>query len=223
MTSKDDLIRSLRNARAEGRRPEAPGADLRYANLREADLCGADLRGANLRSADLVGADLRGANLWSANLRGANLWDADLRDADLCGANLWSANLWDADLRGADLRYANLRGADLRGADLRGADLRGADLWGANLWGGFRFDGLPSGQVTMVPTPDGWHLTVGCWDGTRDQLRELVTQDEGWPQATGDEVARRRPGLLAMLALADAHAEYHADKLAAVIEKWGKR
>ena len=43
------------------------------ANLREADLREADLRGANLREADLRGADLRGANLREADLRGADL------------------------------------------------------------------------------------------------------------------------------------------------------
>ena len=66
------------------------------ANLRGADLCDADLYGANLRGANLYGANLRGANLYGANLRGA-----DLCDADMCGANL----------RGANLRGANLRGA----------------------------------------------------------------------------------------------------------------
>jgi hypothetical protein len=77
---------------------------------------GADLRDANLGDANLRGADLRGANLGDANLRGA-----DLRGADLRGANLRGA-----DLRGANLGDANLRGADLRGADLRDADLRDA-------------------------------------------------------------------------------------------------
>ena len=71
----------------------------------------ANLRGADLRDADLWGANLLGADLWGANLRGANLW----------GANLLGANLRDANLRGADLRDANLRDADLRDADLRGA------------------------------------------------------------------------------------------------------
>ncbi|EGM4801900.1 pentapeptide repeat-containing protein [Salmonella enterica] len=73
------------------------------ANLRDADLCDANLRGANLCDANLCGADLRGANL-----RGANLCGADLR-----GANLRGANLCDADLRGANLRGANLCDANL--------------------------------------------------------------------------------------------------------------
>ena len=77
------------------------------------DLRGADLRGANLSEANLRGADLRGANLSEANLRGADLSEANLSEADLRGANLRGANLGDADLRDADLRGANLRGADL--------------------------------------------------------------------------------------------------------------
>ncbi|EHO6665114.1 pentapeptide repeat-containing protein [Salmonella enterica] len=78
----------------------------------------ADLRGANLFDADLRGADLRGANLFDADLRGADLRGANLFDADLCGADLRGANLFDADLCGADLRGANLFDADLCGADL---------------------------------------------------------------------------------------------------------
>ncbi|ELD9644491.1 pentapeptide repeat-containing protein [Salmonella enterica] len=78
----------------------------------------ANLRGADLRDADLCGADLRDADLCGANLRGADLRDADLRDANLCGANLCGADLRDADLRDANLCGANLCGADLRGADL---------------------------------------------------------------------------------------------------------
>ena len=46
----------------------ASNADLRYADLRGANLSDADLRYANLRGADLSGADLRGANLSDAEL-----------------------------------------------------------------------------------------------------------------------------------------------------------
>ena len=76
------------------------------ANLRDADLCDANLRNANLRGADLCGANLSDADLSGADLRGANL-----RSANLCGADLRSANLSDADLSGADLSDADLRGA----------------------------------------------------------------------------------------------------------------
>ncbi len=75
-------------------------------------------RGANLRC-----ADLSDANLSDADLRGANL-----RYADLSGANLSDANLRGANLRYADLSGANLRGANLSGANLRGANLSGANF-----------------------------------------------------------------------------------------------
>ena len=58
-------------------------------------------------------ADLRSADLSDANLRCADLSDADLSDADLHGADLRCANLRDADLSAADLRGANLRDANL--------------------------------------------------------------------------------------------------------------
>ena len=80
------------------------------------------LYGANLRYADLRGANLRNAELSYADLRGANLRDANLRFADLS----------DADLHGAELSYADLRGADLQGVALHGADLSDANLRDAN-------------------------------------------------------------------------------------------
>ena len=85
-----------------------------------------------LRGADLRYADLRDANLHGADLRGAYLCYADLRDANLHGADLRGAYLCRADLHGADLRDAYLCRADLRGADLSHADLSDADLRDAN-------------------------------------------------------------------------------------------
>ena len=88
-------------------------ADLRCANLRNADLRNADLSCANLRNADLRNADLSGADLSCANLRNADLRGANLRNADLRNADLRCANLSDADLRCADLRNADLCGASI--------------------------------------------------------------------------------------------------------------
>ena len=177
---------------------------------------------ANLSGANLSGADLIGARLSGADLIGARLSGTDLRGADLSGADLRYANLRGANLPGADLRYAYLSSADLRGADLSGADLRYAILRGADLrdasWDGLRVDGLPSHQVTLTPTPAGWRLQVGCWSGTIAGLRALIASDDGWPEARGAEIARRRPILTALADLCDAHAEAHPgviDKLAA--------
>jgi uncharacterized protein YjbI with pentapeptide repeats len=71
-------------------------------------------------------ADLRGANLENANLKEADLRSAILIEANLTGADLEKASLSRADLSGANLREANLRRADLREANLPGADLTGA-------------------------------------------------------------------------------------------------
>ncbi|MHD0186956.1 pentapeptide repeat-containing protein [Corynebacterium diphtheriae] len=196
MTSmtREEIEKLVAEARAENKTPNLQGANLRFVDLCGADLCSARLQDANLRGANLWGADLRGANLWGADLRGANLWGADLR-----GANLRGANLWGADLRGADLRGANLWDADLRGADLRGANLCNCNF------DGMQITETPSGQVTLIPTCDGWWMQVGCWEGTPAELKDLISRDEGWPEAQGEEILRRRPYLEAVLTLCEAH------------------
>lgn len=88
----------------------------------------ANLRAAELTEADLCGANLGQVDLREANLSGAILFDANLSAADLREADLNEAMLWRADLRRADLRGANLSGAILSRANLREADLRKADL-----------------------------------------------------------------------------------------------
>ena len=74
------------------------------------------LKGEGGERANLSGANLRWADLSEANLSEANLSGADLRWASLSGADLRGANLRGADLRWASLSGANLSGADLRGA-----------------------------------------------------------------------------------------------------------
>ena len=64
------------------------------ANLRGADLSEADLSGANLIGADLSGADLSGANLHGANLRVADLSGANLRGADLSEAEMQNVKFY---------------------------------------------------------------------------------------------------------------------------------
>jgi len=166
----------------------------------------------NLRDADLGDANLSGANLRDANLTDANLWGANLRGVNLTDANLRGANLWGANLTGANLTDANLSYADLRGANLRGAH-----------WKGLQITGLPSGQIVLIPTPDGWELRVGCWVGAIDRLRTIIAQDDGWPEARGDEITRRRPGLQAALALIDAHIALYPNVINELEAKWGTK
>jgi uncharacterized protein YjbI with pentapeptide repeats len=120
------------------------GADLIRANLQGANLYRADLTQANLTIANLIGADLRGACLLKANLsanfskadlRGANLSRADLNGAILSGANLSEAFLITTNLLGADLSEANLRGANLIGSTFIGVNINNAKISGSNVYG----------------------------------------------------------------------------------------
>ena len=143
----------------------------------------------------MTAADLRTA--WSRGLRPV------APDANLSRANLYGANLYGADLSGANLYGANLSDANLYGANLYCANLSDANLSGAR--GVLCVDGLPSGRVLVVPTgPDAHELRIGCWTGTTTELRAMVASDEGWPEARGDECARRRPSLLGVADLVDA-------------------
>ena len=156
-------------------------------------------------------ADLTGANLRWADLRGANLRWADLRWADLR----------DADLTGVNLRWADLRDADLRGVNLRGANLRWVNLYGtARAARILHLEGLPSGETIFMPTPTGWYLTVGCWEGNLEDFKNLIASDEGWPEARGDEVTRRRPSLQAVVALCEAHMCLYPKIIEELAEKW---
>ncbi len=129
---------------------------------------------ADLRDAELCDANLYGAELCDANLCGANLRGAELCDAELCDANLYGANL-----RGADLRGANLCGANLYGANLRGADLRGANLYGANLYGA----NLPDltfvilGEKYFISITNGEYVRAGCQNHTVEEWRKYSKQE----------------------------------------------
>ncbi|EAV0620107.1 pentapeptide repeat-containing protein [Salmonella enterica] len=159
----------ITSMRESGSRADLRGANLYDANLRGANLCGADLRGADLYDANLCGANLRGANL-----RGADLYDANLCGANLRGANLYDANLCGANLCGADLRGANLCGADLYDANLCGADLYGADLCDADL-PDLTFVIL--GEKYFISITNGEYVRAGCQNHTVEEWRKYSKQE----------------------------------------------
>jgi len=105
-------------------------ANLKRADLKEAELCGINLMYANIEEANLEEANLKGANLMFTNIEKANLKWIDLKEACLCGINLMYANLEGANLQNTDLEEANLKGANLKGADLMMANLKNIYLPG---------------------------------------------------------------------------------------------
>lgn len=136
----------------------------------------------------------------------------DLRYADLSYADLSDADMPDANLSDADMGGANLDGATLAGANLAGA--RGGVL---------QITGAHPYQAIYTPTPDGWHLTIGCWTGTTTELRELAAGDD-WPDTRDpDEQEALRPVLVGIADLCDAHAARNQKVLDAVIEEWGNK
>lgn len=133
---KPELAADLR--KAELSNAELNGVDfsrtlLAGANLDNASLCGANLKRANLSDASLYKANLRGAYLDGAYLSGASLQNAFLSGASLFEACLASSDLNSATLHGADLRRSDLSNSSFGSASLRGADLSDANLQGANL------------------------------------------------------------------------------------------
>ncbi|EGB0622657.1 pentapeptide repeat-containing protein [Salmonella enterica] len=164
------------------------------ANLRGADLCDANLRGANLRGADLCDANLRGADLCDADLCDANLRGADLCGANLRDANLCDANLCDANLRGADLCDANLRDANLRGANLRDANLCGANLRDANL-PDLTF--VIMGEKYFISITNGEYVRAGCQNHTVEEWRKYSKQEIA--EMDGRKALKFYPRLLSII------------------------
>ena len=109
--------------------------------------------------------------------------------------------------------------ANLHEANLSGANLRGADLY-RGLWDGLCIDGIHPYRCLLVPTPDGWKVTIGCWSGTVPELRSLIASDDGWPEATGEQIAERRPLLSAFCDLCDVHMAAHPSVIDNLAARW---
>ena len=102
-------------------------------DLTEADLGFAQLRGANLTEANLFRVRGMEVNLEKARLSRANLSEARLRKAHCQAAQFHEANLVAVDLKEADLRKVQFFQARLQSAHLEQADLTGAKFEEAEL------------------------------------------------------------------------------------------
>lgn len=118
--------------------------DLRFTNLRNADLFRAEFSGALLAGSILEGANLRESRLEAANLNNtqmgaAHCTDAKIMAADLFEASLVGAFLWRANLSVAKLVQANLTGAYCTQAHLEATSFAYATLNGAALGTAYMF------------------------------------------------------------------------------------
>lgn len=70
-----------------------------------------------------------------------------------------------------------------------------------------RLAGLPSGKVELYRTKKSYHFSIGCWSGSIQDLRDLMEDPRNrWPSDPSEEgKEQRRPGLLALADLAEAH------------------
>ena len=100
------------------------------ADLKRCDLAGINLRGKDLSRADLQFTNLRGANFDTANLVGANLAGADLQDATFVNTDLSHANLTGAILVNTNFSHATMVGVNLKDADLTTADISHVESFG---------------------------------------------------------------------------------------------
>lgn len=124
---------------------ELADANLQYANLRRANLQYIDLYNANLQYTNLIEADLFEGYLMGGNFENANLHTANLKNAYLMGANLQNAVL-----SNASLRYANLQGADLKNVLFDGVDFHGTNIFNIkNAPENFREKALKQGAVEI--------------------------------------------------------------------------
>ncbi len=172
-------------------------------------LQGADLSHRNLSSRYLGYADLRDAQLINANLFMADLSRAWLAGANLTEANLAATNLTEADLRGAVLIGANFQVTDLNNSVLIGADLRKArnltleQISSAIFDDTTRFDEaiaryLPSGpyphqRLTLLPIPPAIQQDVSSSHplvAGQDLRSEYPQETEG--KETDDSTQRER-------------------------------
>ncbi len=97
------------------------------------DLSNCDLHGAELRNANLSNANFSKCYMYDVNLFNANLSGAEFNETDLTLAGLYKANLTNAKFNKAGLHHVNLIQANLSNARIISTGLTSAYLYRANM------------------------------------------------------------------------------------------
>lgn len=204
LEGKTDLLEKARAELAQVKGANLRNANLRYAYASSTFFAKANLRNANLQGAALLLTNLQGADLTSANLQGTLLTGANLQEATLLGANLQGAYAFSSNLRKAYLHWANLQGArlhyaDLRMADLTAANLQGAELTSAKLQGAdLEKANLQGAELTRAKLQGADLEEVKLDDA--DMLRADLRRATFWPPYLGgDEIEAAKKAACAQL------------------------
>ena len=139
-TSKDLKFRIETKKRWVALTESLDSPNIRYPDLRAADLAFAFLSGSTFLCADMRGvtahwAKLEGATLRTARIENAYFYRARMEGVDLSYSIARKATLIAARLQGADFSGARMQGIDLKVALLDGADLSGTYMQCAKLNG----------------------------------------------------------------------------------------
>lgn len=208
---------------------EILGVPIWHDALRGIDLTNADLSNITLTGVDLYDACLDGANLNNATFCRVDLTSSSMRYIEAYGVRFSACRLYGADFSessldtvgfvSCDFGECSFEDARLIDVIFAGGDLSDSRFTRTALSRTHFFVGhppsevfttiTPSGRVNLVPTPNEWELTVGCWRGSIEDLRALADGDDDWPEARGEEREARRPVLRALADLCEAHVNYY--------------
>ncbi len=134
------IWRSLTNEPLDLSGTDLTGAELSFADLRNARFDGANLTDALVDEANFEGASFRGGSLegvvgTDANFSQADLSKTNLKWGELQGGNFTNANLSNSNLHDATLIYGNFTNASFERADMDGTTIIGSNLTGATFSG----------------------------------------------------------------------------------------
>lgn len=184
-------------------------------NLNSSNLSGSNLSGVNLSGSNALWADFTGSNLSGSNLSGSNFSGSTFYCSNLSGTYLRGSKLSWADFTGSNLSRSNLSLTNLTETNLREVNSSGATI------PGYIPLKTPSGEGDIRATPDGWRVSLGCWQHrTLSELQLIIADKVDWPEARGDEREKRRPFLVAVAALMEAQIAYYPNLIAELEEKW---
>lgn len=137
-------------------------AVLYKAKMNEAQLRGADMSEAQLQDANMIMAQIQGADMPDAQLQGANMRSAQLQGVNMANAQLQGANMESALLQGANMFLAELQGVDMGSAWLQGANMSNAQFQSTEL------------QKSHLAVSSLYHAKFGQL--TEQQIQELLEQ-----------------------------------------------